>query len=55
MRDGTLSQVADIGAFELAVNPEDEDFDSNPNSLVVRGNRTLVAETTETPYALQGE
>jgi hypothetical protein len=44
VRKGTLSQVADIGAFELAVNPEKEDFDSNPNSIAVRGNRTLVAD-----------
>jgi sugar lactone lactonase YvrE len=44
VRRGTLSQVADIGAFELAVNPEPEDFDSNPNSIAVRGNRTLVAD-----------
>lgn len=43
-RRGTLQQVADIGAFELAVNPEKEDFDSNPNSIAVRGNRTVVAD-----------
>jgi hypothetical protein len=41
---GMLDQVADIGAHELLVNPEKEDFDSNPNSVAARGNRTYVAD-----------
>ena len=44
VRKGTVTRIADIGAFELAVNPEPEDFDSNPNSVASRGNRTLVAD-----------
>jgi hypothetical protein len=44
IRAGMLSPVADIGAFELAMNPEPEDLDSNPNSIAIRGNRTMVAD-----------
>jgi sugar lactone lactonase YvrE len=43
-RTGEVSLVADIGGHELAENPEDEDLDTNPNSLAVRGNRTVVAD-----------
>ncbi|WNB87057.1 ScyD/ScyE family protein [Cellulomonas sp. ATA003] len=44
VRSGTTSLVADIGAFELGENPEPEDFDTNPFSLAVHKNTTLVAD-----------
>ncbi|GAA2724131.1 ScyD/ScyE family protein [Cellulomonas aerilata] len=43
-RSGALDLVADIGAHELSANPEEDDFDSNPNSVAARGNRTYVAD-----------
>ncbi|GAA4285952.1 ScyD/ScyE family protein [Georgenia daeguensis] len=34
LRRGTATKVADIGDYERTTNPEKDDFDTNPNSLV---------------------
>jgi sugar lactone lactonase YvrE len=43
-RAGTVSEFADIGDFELAVNPEPSDEDTNPNSIAIHRNQRLVAD-----------
>ncbi len=43
-RRGTVSELADIGDFELEVNPEPSDEDTNPYSIAVHKNQRLVAD-----------
>lgn len=43
-RHGTVKEVADIGAYERKVNPEKDDFDTNPNSLVADRGGQVVAD-----------
>jgi len=43
-RQGTVKEVANIGNYERKVNPEKDDFDTNPNSLVADRHGQVVAD-----------
>jgi hypothetical protein len=44
-RDGTVTQIADLGAFEAAVDPANDGVESNPFDLAkLHGRKTLVAD-----------
>ena len=44
LKKGTATLVADIGDYELTTNPEKDDFDTNPNSLVSERRGHVVAD-----------
>jgi hypothetical protein len=43
-KHGKVKEVADIGDYERTTNPEKDDFDTNPNSLVATRHGHLVAD-----------
>jgi len=44
LTSGSLTPLADIAAFEAALNPDGKDLNSNPFALVVRGDDTYVTD-----------